>query len=123
MQTRMVAGKKVCRNCGSRKPVTEFRRDCRQKDGHQHRCRTCRARWDKQYRQKLADENMSERVESKSSRALRRLREMTRRIFGKPDRCAVPECRRKDLHWHHLNEDPRDVVPVCSKHHKLVHCP
>lgn len=37
---------KICPRCGTRKPLTDFNRNCSRPDGHQVECRQCmRDRW------------------------------------------------------------------------------
>lgn len=123
MQTQIRAGKKVCCACRERKPASEFWRDPRQKDGRDATCSTCRKPSQRKYRQSLAVKNRRARWEATATqRAKQSLRRQTTKLFGKAKRCAVPECKRRDCHWHHLNGDPREVISCCARHHKAIHC-
>jgi len=123
MQTRIRARKKVCPGCKGRKPLGEFWRDPRQSDGYDATCSQCRKPSQKAYRAKVAVRNRRARwAATASQRAKQALRRLTKKLIGKPERCAVPNCKRKDLGWHHLNGDPLEVVGCCSRHHKAIEC-
>jgi len=44
--------KKVCSNCGASKPLTDFYKESRVKDGRARRCKQCHGEVTKKYRQK-----------------------------------------------------------------------
>lgn len=44
--------KKVCSKCGEVKPLTEYSRDKRRKDGRRANCKKCQAEQDRQYRER-----------------------------------------------------------------------
>lgn len=43
---------KVCKNCGAKKPISEFWKSCRSKDGHAPTCKVCSNAQDRQRKSK-----------------------------------------------------------------------
>ena len=59
---------KVCKSCGEKKPLSEFYKEKRMKDGHFNQCKSCRKEWYHENKEK-AKENMKKwREENKQKR-------------------------------------------------------
>lgn len=122
MQTRITAAKKRCTECRKAQPMCEFWRDARQKTGSGSKCRTCRNDYMKAYRKRVAVQNRRARwASSATEKAKQVIRAISRRLYPKRQKCAVVSCASKKTHRHHLTNDPRTFVFLCSAHHELVH--
>ena len=56
---------KKCTKCGIEKPLTEFDKDKSKKDGHASNCKSCKANWRANNKEKLKQVNAEYRAKNK----------------------------------------------------------
>jgi len=74
---------KRCSRCKQEKPVTEFGKHQRRKDGLQSYCRECKRAYDREYAKKNAARNPDESVVPSTKRSLGCEEELPVTEFGK----------------------------------------
>lgn len=96
---------KTCSNpeCGKTKPLSEFSRDKRSKDGLQSRCKACRAAWDAAYH-----------------KANRQIIRDWMRLYYENNRERIAEYRKNYRRMHAKEHSARDKAKYAIRAGKLV---
>lgn len=100
---------KVCRKCGTEKPLSEFCKNHRYKDGHQNVCKACCNEMTKQARRQ-------KKMESPSRETLRKARKMKelQHLLGKAAPVVTDMKERASLRYR-MDDEYREARKECSK--------
>lgn len=115
-----------CKYCGLTKPITEFVKGRRSKDGYKHRCKACARDWDHAYRSQ--NPRVYERTKAvwrhshpEKVRAHQMVQYWIRRgVLVRPKSCEG--CGKDKPHAHHEDySQPLAVRWLCALCHKERH--
>ena len=122
---------KVCTKCGREKPLSEFGKQTRNKDGLSYHCRLCRRIYNKRWRDLNRDKEkerafIAYRKNAEKIKARRRERYaenpqqgLAHRMRGPSQPCIV--CGAKADAHHDDYSKPTEVTWLCRKHHMNLH--
>lgn len=132
---------KVCRECTTAKPLTEYSKHGRSRDGHRHVCKSCDAAARAKRRASISISDLAAGREKHlagnraavrkwqeknfaATRAQAALRNAIKAgVIARPRRCQVRGCKQTSrLQGHHYSYNaPLSVLWVCPKHHRRLH--
>lgn len=129
---------KNCSKCQHTKPIAEFNKYSRSKDGYSYRCKSCERASNK----KWCDANWSKKMEQQRARQ-QQLLDQLRNYKSSHGCCCCEECEAVCLELHHLDPSVKEIHPadmvtdgwawsrmleeikkcvvVCSNCHKKIH--
>ena len=128
---------KICNTCGEEKPLSEYHKHARMKDGHLNRCKVCNNEKLRKYRQtdtykaikhKYTQSEKGITTRNKWHTEYRKIAEVKRkrkavnaaRFIKERQPCEV--CGDENTEKHHDDYDkPLEVRWLCFKHHRQLH--
>lgn len=132
---------KICSKCGIEKPLTEFHKQQRNKDGLRHWCKECRRRYYQANRKQQGVYDRKYYANHKNKRAtyfkayvaqfperIKAKRAVERAVKAgkliRPNRCSNPKCNKlcvpEGHHWSYLEEHWLDVKWLCKSCHGQI---
>lgn len=125
---------KTCRRCGVERPLTEFNRNRRERDGMQRTCRKCQLEVNRDWRERNPEKARaaSRRYQARhpapraSSRDVRRVHSALARAVRagtvlKPSACSVCSSNGRIEAHHEDYGKPLEVRWLCPRCHQRVH--
>lgn len=130
---------KRCSKCAEVKPLEEFRKDSRERDGRRAYCRQCARKADKKYRSKpdIKQRDAARAREYKNPRIFGKLNPDARAAHNRVNnairsglipRASVQSCahcgNRATEYHHHNGYGPGhefDIIPLCRSCHRIAH--
>jgi uncharacterized protein (DUF983 family) len=116
----VMTNKKTCLKCSEAKPVAEFNKNSRKKDGLHTQCKACRNGYLASYREKNRDKVRDSALRYAHSEKGRRnaIRSHKSRCENHPERVAAVRQVRNAIRVGHIIRQPCDV---CGSHHAQAH--
>ncbi len=116
---------KLCHKCSIEKPKTSefWHRDGARVDGLDTKCKACKSKHQKSFKAKMAQKRRDAKYYANNSEKPK-ARDEARRKFGSASKlmCASYNCGSMASEWHHFDYNfPLDVIPLCDKHHTMIH--
>ena len=125
---------KRCPKCKTIKPVSEFYRKTRSKDGYQFLCKICHReevrvssrKYGRTLSGKITQKHRREKDVEKCAARTAVSNAIRLGNLSKASDCICHKCPNQAYQYHHWSYEPEhwlDVQPVCQKCHTAIHCP
>jgi len=114
----MAACKKKCPVCNELRPHEDYHKNRSRYDGLDWRCKFCKGKLEKATNRRRRD---ARRYQKDKGKVLARAR--ARKTYaGKIYVCSVVTCGNNSDEFHHIDYSfALDVIPLCKKHHRMLH--